>query len=144
MPPDQHGASRLEHLDPAAQHVEQVVLDDWRPGRRQGGDGERGLRRTSHRINVPRAWVAARRPNRYGSSTIARKKSTVCKSGGAPRNEINAASSGLSRPIITAPLVAGSRRPITRLNTAAGTLAAQPPQRIGSSPGSGSIWGNSV
>src|SRR5437667_358799 len=43
----------------------------------------------------PRAWVAAMRPNIYGSSIIARKKSTVCNSGGAPGNEISAASSGL-------------------------------------------------
>jgi hypothetical protein len=91
----------------------------------------------------PSAWVAAMRPNRYGSSTIARKKSTVCNSGGAPGNEINAASSGLSRPIITAPLDAGWSRPMTRPSTAAGTFAAQPPQRIGSSPGSGCISGNS-
>ncbi len=74
---------------------------------------------------------------------MARKKSTVCNRGGAPGKAITAASSGLSSPIVTRSLDAGCSRPMTRPSTAAGTLAAQPPQRIGSSPGPGSISGNS-
>src|SRR6266851_1256845 len=62
------------------------------------------------------------RPNKYGSPTIARKKSTVCNSGGAPGNVISAASSGLVRPIATLSLLAGNRRAKTR---ASGECAAQ-------------------
>ncbi len=49
----------------APQHVKEVVLDDRRARRRQGGDGERGFRqrRPSHRCRSS-AWVAAIRPNR--------------------------------------------------------------------------------
>src|SRR5260370_737450 len=49
----------------------------------------------------PSAWGAAMRPNRYGSSTSARKKSTVCNRGGAPGKVTSAASSGLANPIAT-------------------------------------------
>ena len=45
--------------------------------------------------------------------------------------------------VVTASLVAGCRRSMTRDSTCAGTLAAQPPQRIGSSPSSTAISGNS-
>ena len=52
VPADQHGAGRLEHVEAAAQHVKEVVLDDRRARRRQGGDRQCGLRRAAHRIDV--------------------------------------------------------------------------------------------
>ena len=137
--PDQHGPSRLEHIEPTAQHLEQVALDDRRMRRGQGRDGERGLGRAAHRIDV-----AERVGGRNPSEKVRVVDHGAEKIGGAPGNAISAASSGLSSPIITAPLTAGCSLSMTRPSTAAGTLAAQPPQRIGSAPGSGSISGNSV
>jgi len=79
-------------------------------------------------------------PNRYGSSTMARKKSTVCSSGGALGKAIQ-------RSVVRAVETdhdGAARLRLEPLHHSAelrphGTLAAQPPQRIGLLPASGSI-----
>ena len=52
MSANQHGACRLKHVETTAQHVKEVVLDDRRARRRQGGNRQCALRRSSHRVNV--------------------------------------------------------------------------------------------
>ena len=108
VPADQHGAGRLQHLGAA------LAACETDPARRSAGAPAAGWRsparsracRPSHRCRRAHGWPRSARTD-TGRRPCARKKSTVCSSGGAPGNETSAASSGLSSPIVTA--LAGRR-----------------------------------
>ena len=52
MPASEHGAGVLEHVEPAAQDLEQILLDLVLGAIRHGGDGQRARRLAAHGIDV--------------------------------------------------------------------------------------------
>ena len=78
----------------------------------------------------PRQWLAAISPNTNGSSTMARKASTVRTSTLPGGTRTTAASSGASRPTSTSSRRTGVNRASTRSRGVAPTFDPQPPQRI--------------
>ena len=86
----------------------------------------------------PRAWFAAIWPNRYGSSTMAGKKSTDCTSAWPGGTSRIAASSRALRPAGTSSRQKGSIASSAPSRAVAPSLDAQPLQRMSLSGGAGS------
>ena len=140
VPADQHGSRRFEHVEPAAQHVKEVVLDDRRARRRQGGDRQRALRRAPHRVDVAERMSGGDPSEQIG---VVDHRAEEIDGLQQWRRTGERDQRGVVRAVEPDHHRVARRRlqPLhDPASTAAGTLAAQPPQRIGSSPASAAAF----
>ena len=66
MPADEHCPRSLEHIEPAAQHVIEVVLNDRWGRRRQRGDRQCRFGHAAHRIDVAERMGGGDTPEQIG------------------------------------------------------------------------------